>query len=198
MGNVMTHVEYLSETIGPRPATTDAEERASHYIRDVFESRGLDVETQAFDSPRTYGWAYVIYHALTIAAAVASRWSLWGGLLLGAVVAVVFWLDLDTRWGLTALMPKGPSQNIIARHVPKIGRNERVARVVVVAHYDSARSSLAFSPGMVKNFAATFGLMKGCTYAVPVLIALRMAAGLVPGASVIGPWGWYLTLVPAA
>lgn len=198
MGNLMSHVDYLSETIGPRPATTDAEERAAHYIRDVFESRGLEVETQAFDSPRTDGWAYVIYHALTIAAAVASRWSLLGALVLGVLVAVVFWLDLDTRWGLTSLMPKGPSQNVIARHVPRIGRNERVARVVVVAHYDSARASLAFSPGMVKNFAGMFGLMKWCTYAVPVLVGVRMLAGLVPGSSVIGPWGWYVTLVPAA
>lgn len=198
MGNLMSYVEYLSETIGPRPATTDAEERAARYIGDVFESRGLEVETQAFESPRTYGWAFALYHALTIVAAVASHWSGWAGLLLAVAVAVVFRLDLDTHWGLAGLMPKGPSQNVIARHVPRIGRNERVAKVVVVAHYDSARSSLAFSPGMVKNFAVTFGLMKACTYAVPVLVAVRMVAGLFPAASVIEPWAWYVTLVPAA
>lgn len=198
MGNLIAHVEQLSETIGPRPATTDAEERAAHYIRDVFESRGLDVETQDFDSPRTYSWAYAIYHVLTIAAAVASRWSSWAALLVGVVVAVVFWLDLDTRWGLGAIMPKGPSQNVIARHVPKAGRNERVTKVVVVAHYDSARASLAFSPGMVKNFSATFGLMKACTFAVPVLVALRIFAGVFLAASKLDPWAWYVTLVPAA
>jgi hypothetical protein len=197
MGNLMSHVEYLSETIGPRPATTDAEERAAHYIRDVFESRGLDAESEPFESPRTYGWAFVIYHALSILAALVSRISPWAGLLIGGAVAIVLWLDLDTRWGLTSLMPKGPSQNIIARHVPRIGRNERVARVVVVAHYDSARASLAFSPGIVKDFAVAFGLMKGCTIAVPVLVLLRMFVGAVPGASVVEPWAWYVTLVPA-
>lgn len=198
MGNLMSYVEHLSETIGPRPATTDAEQRAAHYIRDVFESRGLAAEVQDFESPRTYSWAYVVYHLLTICAALASVWSGAVGLVLGALVAVVMWMDLNTRWGLTALSPKGPSQNVIARHVPRLGRNERAAKVVVVAHYDSARASLAFSPGMVKNFNATFGLMKWCTYAVPLLIAARMVAAMLPFASAIEPWGWYLTLVPAA
>ena len=194
MGALISHVEHLSETIGPRPATTDAEERAAAYIRDSFESRGMTAEMQEFDSPRTSSWAYVLYHTLTIAAAIASRWSPWIALAIGVVVAVVFWFDLDTRWGLTSLMPKGPSQNVIARHVPRSGRGERVAKVVIVAHYDSARASLAFSPGMVKNFAAAFALMKVCTFAVPILIAVR----LLPLASRFEPWAWYATLVPAA
>jgi hypothetical protein len=197
MGNLISYVEQLSETIGPRPATTDAEERASHFIRDAFEARGLEPEVQTFDSPRTYSWAFVIYHVLTILAAVGSRFYAWPALVVGALAAIVFHFDLDTRWGLTALMPKGPSQNVVARHVPKSGRNERVAKVVVVAHYDSARASLAFSPGMVKNFETTFALMKASTYAVPWLIALRMVAGMLPFASKLEPWGWYVTLVPA-
>jgi hypothetical protein len=194
----MSYVEHLSETIGPRPATTDAEQSAAHYIRDVFESRGVDAEIQEFESPRTYSWAFVVYHLLTICAALLSVWSGLAALVLGTLVAVVMWMDLNTRWGLTALAPKGPSQNVIARHVPHVGRNERTTKVVVVAHYDSARASLAFSPGMVKNFNATFGLMKWCTYAVPLLILVRMLAGLLPFGSALAPWGWYLTLVPAA
>jgi acetylornithine deacetylase/succinyl-diaminopimelate desuccinylase-like protein len=198
MGNLMSHVEYLSETIGPRPATTDAEEHAARYVRDVFESRGVDVETQAFESARTLGWAFVIYFVLAIVAALGSHFSALASLVLGVVVAIVTLLDLDTRWGLTALMPKGPSQNVIARHVPKIGRNERVAKVIVVAHYDSARSSLAYSPGMVKNYGLGLALTKGAVIAVPALVALRMIVRLFPGTSVIEPWGWYVTLVPAA
>lgn len=193
MGNLISHVEHLSNTIGPRPATTDAEERAAHYVRDVFESRGVETEMQTFDSPRTYGWAHAIYHALSIVAAVLSLWSPLVGLLLGAAVAIVLWMDLDTRWGLTALMPKGPSQNVIARHVPHAGRNERVPKVIVVAHYDSARASLAFSPGLVRNFTVLFALMKVSTFAIPVLAAVR----LLPFVHAFEPWLWYVTLVPA-
>jgi hypothetical protein len=194
MGTLMSHVEYLAETIGPRPATSDAESRAAGYIRDACESRGLETEVQSFDSPRTYAWAYVIFHLLTIAAAVASRWFPWPAAVLGIAVAVGMWLDLDTRVSLSSIMPRHPSQNVIARHCPKAGRGERIQKVVIVAHYDSARSSLAFSPGMVKNFATTFGLMKGCTIAVPVLVF----AGMIPFVNGFPQYTWYVTLVPAA
>lgn len=184
----------LAEAIGPRPATSDAEARAAAYIAGVMQGRGLEVENQEFDSPRTYSWAYAIYHLLAILAAVGSRWQPWPALVVALAVAVVMWRDLDTRWGLTALMPKGPSQNIIGRHVPKQRRGEQLRKVVVVAHYDSARSSLAFSPGMVKNFGVTFGLMKACTWLVPALILI----GRVPYLKRFGLVPWYVTLVPAA
>ncbi|MDO8963583.1 MAG: M28 family peptidase [Coriobacteriia bacterium] len=195
MGTLLSHVEYLSETIGPRAATTDAEHQAAEYLRDCFESRGLETEVQAFDSPRTYAWAYVLYHLLTIIAAVGCFWYPWPALALAAIVAAVMRLDLDTRWGLSSLMPKGPSQNVIARHQPRVGRGERVQRVVIVAHYDSARASLAFSPGLVKNFSATFGLMKACTVAVPVVIVIRM----LPYVNKLpATWTWYAVLASAA
>jgi hypothetical protein len=193
----MSHIEHLSETIGPRPAATDAEEQAARYIGEAFEARGLEAQMQTFDTPRSSGWAFVLYHVLTIVAAAASHFSAILALALGVVVAVVMWLDLDTRWGLTSLMPKGPSQNVIARHVPRLGRNERATRVVVVAHYDSARTSLATSPGMVRNYDIMTTLMKASTFAVPVLIAVRMILAMIPAAKVVEPWAWYLTLVPA-
>ncbi len=163
MSQLTEHVRQLADVIGPRPATTDAEAQAAEYIEGVFRERGLEVERQEFECPRTYAWAYVVYHLMTLGAAVLSRWFGWPAFVLAVVSAVLLWFDLDTRWGLSNLMPKGPSQNIIARHIPKARRNERVRRVVVVAHYDSAKSSLAFSPGMVKNFSATFALLKWTT-----------------------------------
>ncbi|HEX9093032.1 MAG TPA: M28 family peptidase [Coriobacteriia bacterium] len=198
MSGEMTHVMELAERIGPRPATTDAEADAADYIQGVFEARGLEVERQEFDSPRTYSWAYALYHVLTLASAVASRWFPAPALVAAGVTAIVFWLDLDTRFGLTSIMPKGPSQNLIARHVPRVGRNERAHRIVVVAHYDSARASLAFAPGMVRGFATTFGLMKACTIAVPVLILLAETPWLrdLPGVWALVPW--YVTLAASA
>ncbi len=195
MSSEMTHVVELAENIGPRPASSDAEAAAADYIQGVFEARGLEVERQEFDTPRTYAWAYVLYHLLTIGAAVLSRWFPWPALVLAAATAILMRLDLDTRWGLVNLMPKGPSQNVIARYVPRVGRNERAHRVIVVAHYDSARSSLAFSPGMVRNFSTTFGLMKGLTYAVPVLVAISLLPWL---KAFRATWSWYVILAASA
>jgi len=135
MSSEMTHVVALAENIGPRPASTDAEVAAADYIQGVFEARGLEVERQEFDTPRTYAWAYVIYHLLTIGAAVLSRWLPWPALVLAGASAILMWLDLDTRAGLTSLMPKGPSQNIIARRIPKARRNERATKIIMASPF---------------------------------------------------------------
>ena len=107
MGGEMAHLHVLADEIGPRPATTDAEAHAADYIEAVFAARGLDVERQDFNTPRTYSWAYVIYNLLTILAAVGAHFAvvLWPSFVLATLVAVLVWSDLDTRWGLSRLMP---------------------------------------------------------------------------------------------
>ena len=198
MPEEILHVRRLADEIGPRPATTDAEAEAADYLEGLFRERGLDVERQEFVCPRTYSWAYVVYHVLTIVAAVASGFMpvlLWPAFAVALLVAVLMWFDLDTRFGLSSwLPPKGPSQNIIGRHVPHKRRGERVRRVVVVAHYDSAIASMAFSPGMVRNFGFTFALMKGATFLVPVLVL----AQALPLPAALDPWLWYATIAVAA
>jgi Peptidase family M28 len=194
MGSEMLHLNQLAGEIGPRPATTVAEARAADYIQGVFEQHGLEVERQEFDAPHTYSWAYVLYQLLTIGCAVGSKWAPWPAFAVALVVAVVFFYDLDTRFGLTSIMPKGPSQNLIARHTPKAWRGERTSRIVIVAHYDSAKSSLAFSPSMVKSFAFTFGLMKWCTYLVPVAILVEA----LPWTAKWLPYTWYAAMAVSA
>ena len=201
MAEIMQHLIALADEIGPRPATSDAESRAADYIKSVFVARGLEPEVQEFDAPRTYSWAFAIYYLLTIASAVVAgikpdmKILNWGAFVVAAVVAAFFWLDLDTRpFGLTRLMPKGPSQNVIARHLPKARRGEKLKKIVIVAHYDTARASLAFSPRMVRQFPVTFALMKWATFLTPVLI-LAMAT---PWAAKAEPYLWYATMVVAA
>ena len=198
MAETMQHLSALADEIGPRPATSDAESRAASYIESVFVARGLEPEIQEFDAPRTYSWAFVLYHLLSIVSAVcAGSWLLQGRLLwpafaVSAITAFVLWMDLDTRWGLTRVMPKGPSQNVIARHVPKQRRGERLKKVVIVAHYDSARASLAFAPGVVGQFPVTFALMKAATFGIPVVL---FAAGMpLPGPAAVDTYLWYLSI----
>ena len=197
MAELIDYVRVLTDDIGPRPATTDSEHRAAEWLERIFAARGLPTEMQHFDSVRTYSWAYVLYHLVTMGSAFAAGYKpflTWPAFAASAIVAFFLWTDLDTRWGLTRLMRKGPSQNVIARHVPRARRGEKLRKIVIVAHYDSARASLAFSPGMVKNFPLTFGMLKGASFLTPVMI---LAMGL-PFTTAAEPYLWYATMAVSA
>jgi hypothetical protein len=199
MAQLIDYARTLAEEIGPRPAATDAEHRAAEWLERTFAAHGLETEMQEFDSAHTYAWAYVIYHVLTMGSAFAAGFKpflTWPAFAVSAIVAFFLWTDLDTRWGLSHLMPKGPSQNVIARHVPRARRGETLRKIVIVAHYDSARASLAFAPGTVSGFATTFALLKWSTFLTPALI-LVMALPF-RFLIVLDPWLWYVTMAVAA
>lgn len=194
MPEVMEHVRQLAEVVGPRPAATDAEANAADYIEDAFRARGLEVERQEFDAPRTTSWSHIACHLLTLAAVALTFWLPIVALVPAVAAAVLLWLELDTRSVLSRVMPKGPSQNIIARHVPRQRRGERLKRVVIVAHYDSPKPSLAFSPGMVRNR----GLLVTATMGMTVLVPLVILVAAMPFAEEWMPWTAYAALVAGA
>ncbi|MDI6712895.1 MAG: hypothetical protein QMD96_06625 [Anaerosomatales bacterium] len=193
MSQLAEHVRELADVIGPRPATTDAEARAADYLERVMRARGLDVERQEFDAPRSDALAFALEHALAIAAAALVRWAPWVSVVLGTAVAVALWLDLDLRRGLVRFVPKGPSQNIIARHVPKARRGERLRKVVLVAHYDSGFATLDASPGLVRR-AGLLRLMTLSASALVPVFAVLGALGVGGGSPVV----WYAALAAAA
>jgi hypothetical protein len=158
-------VYELAVEIGPRGACTPEEGRTARYIRGRFEERGLECETQEFFTIDTYSYLYIIYLCVAIASAVASFWFPYVAAPLALANAVLFALDLETFPVISRLLPHKMSRNIIARTPSDDGE----VALVVVAHYDSARSALSFSPGMVKGFRRTFSLMIGCIFAVALI-----------------------------
>ncbi|MHB1019513.1 MAG: M28 family peptidase [Coriobacteriia bacterium] len=194
MSQVMEHVNQLADTIGPRPATTDAEAQAAEYIETVFSSRGLDVERQDFECPRTDVWAGIVHGVLLLTAAILSIWWSLPALALAVITVVLIWLDLGMRFSIGRFFGRGPSQNIIARHVPRARRNERLKRVVIVAHYDSASPSFLTSPDMARHL----GLVTTLTKWVPVGVAAWLAFTALPFASGWKPWTGYVAIVGAA
>lgn len=194
MSQVMEHVNQLADTIGPRPATTDAEAQAADYIEGVFTAHGLDVERQEFDCPRTDAWGGIVYGVLLMGAAVLSIWWSLPALALAAVVVVLIWLELGMRFSASRLFGRGPSQNVIARHVPRARRNERLMRVVIVAHYDTATPSFLTSPGLVRNLDLVITLTKW----VPVGVVAWLTLASLPFASGWKPWTGYVAILGAA
>lgn len=193
MSQVMDHVRELADSIGPRPACTDAEARAADYIEELFRARGLEPERQEFDCPRTDSWARAIIHLLTIVSAVLSLWFGWPAFAVSVIAAVLLWLDFGMRFSLAPLLGKGPSQNVIARHVPRQRRGERLKRVVIVAHYDSAKPSLFYSPGLVRNLPLFNTITKVTTFLTPVVILVSA----LPFAVEWKPWTAYAAMATA-
>lgn len=194
MSQVMEHINRLADAIGPRPATTDAEAEAAEYIESVFRAHNLDVERQEFDSPRSDARAHIVYGVLLIAAAVLSVWWSLPALALAVLATVLVWLDFGMRFSLGRFLGQGPSQNVIARHVPRARRNERLQRVVIVAHYDSAKPSFLSSPGLVRHFALIVKLMQW----VPVGVVAWLALTALPFADGWKPWAGYVAIVVSA
>jgi hypothetical protein len=191
MAEQPVHLVELAETIGPREAFTEAEERAADYVRGVLTARGLDVETQEFEAARSISAAFAVYAVVGILAAVGSRWLPWWLMALVALVAAYFAKrEMDTRSGLSSFLPKGTSRNVIGRHVPKARRGERTRTVIIVAHTDSPKSAPQIA---VRRFDLVANIRKVAMWLVPVLIIVQA----LPAARRFALLPWYLTLVPA-
>ncbi len=158
---LLSHVRALADEIGPRPAGHPAEMRARQYIRQILCELGYDApETLTFPAPDTWGYAMLgplLLGLLANALGKSRPARLLGGLTtLGA--AYLLW-DA-TRVGkqpLTALAPRRPSATLILR-IPPAGAARR--KVVLLAHTDTNKHRLSFTPGMKKSLlgATTFGL----------------------------------------
>ena len=152
MPNMIEHVEFLSQHIGPRPAGTEEEQQAASYIEDrLKEAQGLSVAVEDFsaaasaDAPRcvcslvtlVFLILFLVLPVLTIPA-----------ILLTVVSAALMLCEVFSKPVLSKLFARGVSQNVVARYEPGYspdGAPTRRRKIVVVSHYDSGkvRSELA-------------------------------------------------------
>jgi Peptidase family M28 len=176
----------LAVEVGPRGAGTAAEGKAASYIGERFQELGLDVDTQEFSSITTYSYLYMIYFVVAIACGALSYWSwfVYFAAPVAVLNALAFALDLETFPLLAHLLPHKKSRNVIGE---LRAENDRVG-LVVVAHYDSARSGLSFSPNMVKNFRLSFLMMVGSIFGVAVLTVVNLILRLIGGDTNLGVW----------
>ena len=180
----------LAAEIGPRGAGTPGEAKAAAYIRERFQSRGLEARVQEFRTIDTYSYLYLVYIGAAIICGVLSKWFPYYVAPIAIAVAVLFALDLETFPLVSRLLPHKTSRNVIG----EIPSDDGKVGMVVVAHYDSARSALSFSPRLVGNFRLSFSMFIGSIFA----IALLTLANLIVRAAGTNTnlWVWIATLLP--
>ena len=179
----------LAVEIGPRGACTAAEDKAARFIRNRFEERGLEVVTEEFSCITTYSYLYMIYFAVAILGGVLSYWFPYYLAPVALLTAAAFALDLETFPLLSRILPHRLSRNVIGEIPSESGK----VGLVVVAHYDSARSSLSFHPRLVKGFRTSFWMMIGSIFSVAALACANLVVRAVGGHTNL--WVWIATLV---
>ena len=179
----------LAVEIGPRGACTEAEGRAADYIRERFAESGLETSVQEFKTITTYSYLYVIYLSVAIACGVLSYWFPYFVAPVALIIAALFALDLETFPLLSRLLPHRVSRNVIGEMPSESGE----VRLVVVAHYDSARAALSFHPKMVKNFRMSFSMMIGSVFIVAALALSNFIIRAITGSANF--WVWVAALV---
>lgn len=161
---------HLAEEIGPRGSATEAELRAARYCRQRLIEHGFEVELQPFHALTTFSWLHITFFLWPLAA-----WAIRSP-LLSLLGALLFLLDLNTIQVLSRLFPKRKSHNVYARRDRESAKGDPI---ILVAHLDSSKAGVNFSPSMVKGFRSSFLLMVGSILSAPVLL-FAANAGIIP------------------
>jgi hypothetical protein len=176
----MHHVRHLAETIGPRGSTTSQEEEAAKYAFKVLQQVGLEPVIEHFISARSVWYPYILYIGLLLVSEVifltAGRWGGIIALSLSSLGLVSVLLELAFRSNpLRWMLPKGQSQNVWTRLLPK---KEIKEQVVLLGHLDSARAPLIFS---TDKWVRLFALLVPLGLISSVLLIVIFAVGIVDG-----------------
>ncbi|MGQ9627888.1 MAG: M28 family peptidase [Anaerolineae bacterium] len=181
----LTYVRHLTEKIGPRGSATPEEAQAARYVEQVLRSFGLDAWTESFEAGRSVWLPYALALALALAGALIYYAFGWPGALPCSLLhALALWgmyaeLNFTDNF-LRRLLPRGKSQNVIAR-IPPAG--PALQDVVLIGHLDSGRTPFLFRSVpllltfVILSILAFFNLASG----VIIYLAGAILGWAVPG-----------------
>lgn len=188
----LKHIHALAADIGPRGSTTEAERRAADYCAHTLTGLGYAPQVEPFTSARSIFTPH-IYAAIALLAAfaiypVAGRISAALAALISLLALGSEVLELTFRDNLLRrLVPKGPSQNVVAT-LPPSGEHRR--DVVLIGHVDSQHAPLVFSTRRWLDAYTAFTTV--------AFVAFAVQLGLYTlGAITQWPWIWPVSILSA-
>lgn len=181
MPEILDHVAYLSQQIGPRPAGTEEEQQAALYITEQLQKdAGLSAVIEDFNGAGNALVPRAICGAATLILAVLALF--WPIMLIpaGIVSAIAFLLllaEVFDRPVLSKTLLRGASQNVVARYEPPYtpeGGGARRRKIVLVARYDSGKVRPALKGPYLSALPVLRWVNLGAMAVVPLLLVLRM------------------------
>jgi hypothetical protein len=196
---VLGYIEHLAVKIGARGATSRAERNAAQYLAEELEKTADQVVVQPFRSLSSTAGIYLVHYILMMLVALfSSRYPLPVAILATANI-VGYLRQTIAREFVGRLLLRDKSQNVIA--VKRRAGERRLPRVVMVAHYDTARPHLFFHPSLVGAYRTIFSLTNVAMAAI-LLLAMAQALAASPGMILPGffnhlplPFALYLAFV---
>jgi hypothetical protein len=148
----------LAVGIGPRGSTTEGERRGSEYCRSALAQLDLDPHVEPFISARSI-FTPQLYTSLAMVAAFAI-YPL-AGRISAAIAALITVASLTSQilelsfrdHPLRRLIPKGPSQNVVATLSPSGAHRQDL---ILVGHVDTNRTPFIFSTSAWVDFFRIF------------------------------------------
>src|SRR3954447_529441 len=121
---------------------TDAERRAGDMLAGRLRGIGRRAEIETFFAHPEYAIVHLIHAAIGVAGSIIATVEPAVGFTLVLIAAVSTYLDLNTRFYLVrSLLFRRVSQNVISPG----DRPDAPARLILMAHYDAARTGYVFS-----------------------------------------------------
>lgn len=176
--------KYLEELarLPARGSATEGERAAAEWMRNQLEALGYDVEMQRFASPRhtLYLGPTVVIVVILFALWLSKAWPAPATIVAAAALVPLVGEMLGASVNFNLILPKSPSQNVIARpRGASGGATGALPDVVIVAHYDTQWGSWLFAPGF-RRFLHPFFIV---TYAGLVLaLVAALSRWVLPGA----------------
>lgn len=126
-----------------RGSATLEEARAADILEAYLLAAGHAVDRQRFHAPRTYGWELLVISVLLALGGLAPvGWI--------ALAGALWFFAYFSGWWTPPLFDRYRSQNLIGR----AGNGPRT--LVLMAHYDSAKTFFLYDPRRVRSFRANF------------------------------------------
>jgi hypothetical protein len=147
--NVREEIERLVEFDGRGPGS-DAERRAAEHLVERLRELGRGAQTESLDSWPNWPMTYALHVTMAVVGSVISVTIPLIGAVLALLAAVLTFLDANgVAFTTRRLFGRRASQNVVSRE-----DGDKGGDLVLVAHYDSGRSGLAFNRRLQERRAA--------------------------------------------
>jgi hypothetical protein len=139
VSSARAHVEALAGEIGPRPAGSDQEQRAAHYVLDACAARGIAAVGVPVDAPSLECWPELICLTGSLLALLVGLYNGEAGVALTLLVAGLYISGFLYHRRVLAALPSQRATTVVAI-IP--ARRADARRLIVVAGLDSPRGGM--------------------------------------------------------